>query len=120
MTIYDELGGRVVVEFVVDLFYRKILGDPLLAPRFADVDLAALMRRQCLFMAFATGRVERYEGASIRAVHAPLSLGNHDFDRVAGHLAAALADVGAPGTLIARVMAVVETTRADVAVHPSA
>jgi hemoglobin len=118
MAIYDDLGGRAVVELVVDLFYRRVLADPRLAPRFADVDLTAQMGRQCLFLAFAMGRLARYDAGAVRDAHADLGLDDAEFDAMAAHLAAALADVGASGNVIAKVMAQVATTRGDVVAFP--
>lgn len=120
MAIYDEIGGRAVVDLVVDLFYRRLLADPDLAPYFANVDLADQIRRQCSFMAFALGRLPRYDGGSIRETHRPLSLGEAEFAGVAKHLAAALAEIGVAAPLIARVMTVVATTKGDVLDLPSA
>lgn len=114
MTTYDELGGRAIVELVVDLFYRRILADPTLAPYFANIDIAAQMRRQCQFLAFALGRVSSYDVGSIRDTHRPLKLNDAEFDRVSSHLATALAEVGASPPAIDKVMAIVETTRLDI------
>lgn len=45
-TLFEKLGGADVVMQAVNMFYRKMMVDPLLAPFFQHIDLATLMRKQ--------------------------------------------------------------------------
>lgn len=108
MTIYEQIGGQPAVDAAVDLFYSKVLADPLLEPLFAGVDMAGQNAKQnrfftALFKAEATG-VENY----MRTSHAHLveekGLSDDHFNAVAGHLNATLVELGVPDDLTGRIM----------------
>jgi len=53
--LYDRLGGDDAMELVVDIFYRKVLEDDLVAKFFEDVDIAGQRLKQKAFLAMAFG-----------------------------------------------------------------
>jgi hemoglobin len=116
-TIFDRIGGENAVDAAVDIFYRKVLRDPITAPFFDSVDMDSQRTKQKAFLTMAFGGPHRYSGKDLRAAHAPLvakGLNDAHFNAVAGHLQATLRELDVPADLIGEVMAVAGSTRADV------
>lgn len=99
-SIFDQIGGASAVAAVVDDFYARVVGDPLLRDRFADTDLARLKAHQRSFVAAALGGPQEYRGKSMGEAHAGMGITSEEFDAVVGHLAAALAACGVPAAII--------------------
>ena len=108
MSLYDEIGGEAAVNAAVDLFYKKILADPLLEPFFEGIDMASQHRKQkgfftSLFKAEAKG-VEEY----MRRVHKRLvdekGLSDDHFNAVAGHLNTTLVELSVKPELVDTIM----------------
>ena len=101
----------------VDLFYKKVLADPLLAPYFSSMSMDALLNKQVAFMTWAFGGPSEYKGRDLRIAHAPLvknGLSEAHFDAVAQHLKTTLTELGVSSDLIGEALAIVATTKADV------
>lgn len=116
-TLYEAIGGKAAVSAAVDLFYNKVIGDPLLRPFFEGVDLKRQRAKQVSFLATVFGGPTKYTGKDLRSGHAHLvkrGLGDAHFDAVAGHLQAALGELKVAPHLTAEVMRLVATTRNDV------
>ena len=108
MSLYDEIGGEAAVNAAVDLFYKKVMADPLLEPFFEGIDMASLHRKQkgfftSLFKAEAKG-VEEY----MRRVHKRLvdekGLSDDHFNAVAGHLNTTLVELSVKPELVDTIM----------------
>lgn len=102
-SIYESIGGEPALVAVVDDFYVRVLADPQLAGFFAGVNVLKLKGRQVEFFAAALGGPDLYEGGGMREVHAGRGISQADFDKVAVHLTAALADAGVPAQTITRI-----------------
>ncbi|MDY6997517.1 MAG: group 1 truncated hemoglobin [Actinomycetota bacterium] len=94
MSIFDRIGGSAAVTAAVDDFYRRVIGDPVLAPHFDGIDMKRLQGHQRSFLAAALGGPEPYPGRAMHDVHAPFALPPEHFDLVVDHLVATLADLG--------------------------
>ena len=66
------------------------------------------------FIGSATGGPEMYEGQDMGTVHAGMAITDAEFDRLAGHLKAALVQANVAEADLANLLAVVETTRAAI------
>jgi hemoglobin len=97
-SIYDRIGGKQALVVVVDDFYRRVLGDPLLQPLFVNTDMAAQKRHQVAFLTAALGGPSAYKGKDMSAAHRGRGITDRHFGAVAGHLQASLvnAKVGQP------------------------
>jgi hemoglobin len=116
-SLYERIGGEAAVMAAVDLFYKKVMDDPLTRPFFATLDMPAQVRKQVAFMTVAFGGPDEYRGRDLRTAHAPLrsrGLGDQHFDAVARHLEATLQDLGVDPPLIAEALAIVASTRGQV------
>jgi hemoglobin len=116
-SLYERLGGPEAIFATVDLFYSKIMADPEVSGFFSHMNMRAQVDKQVAFLTMAFGGPSQYTGRDLRTAHAGLvaqGLGNLHFDRVAGHLADTLVELGVERPLIDEVLALVGTTRGDV------
>lgn len=113
-TIFNQLGGRPAIDVAVDLFYDKVLADPLVSHFFNDIDMDKQRAHQKKFMVFAFGGTKSYDGKSLRESHKHLNLNDEHFDAIAHHLKSALEELNIPNGLIAQVLQTVEQTRDEI------
>lgn len=93
------------------------MADPELAPFFTGLDIEGQVRKQVAFMSWAFGGPERYEYRPLGEAHASLrarGLSDLHFDRVAGHLAATLEELGLAPELVREALQIVEGARGQV------
>jgi hemoglobin len=106
-SVYDALGARPGIRRAVAGFSARITADPALAGYFAGVDLDAVRAHQVDLLVATLGGPRRYTGRDMATAHAGLHITDADFDRMLGHLNAALVDVGADdGTIRAVIISV--------------
>lgn len=101
----------------VELFYQKVMDDPLTRPFFADLDMVEQVKKQRSFMAWAFGGPAEYKGRDLKEAHARLvqrGLSDPHFDAVAKHLHATLLELGVGEAEVAEVMTIVGGTRGQV------
>jgi hemoglobin len=114
VNVYEAIGGEPALVAVVDDFYGRVLSDAQLAAFFAGANMQKLKGRQVEFFAAALGGPDLYQGASMREVHAGRGISQADFDRVAFHLAGALADAGVPPEIITKITAAILPLSGDI------
>ena len=114
-SLYERLGGTHAIRSVTESFYIRVLADEDLAPYFKDVDIERLISMQTAFLTLALGAPGDYCGRDLRQAHAGLTgLSDRHFDKVVGHLAAALRAAGVSTADIRAVGAVAESVRNDI------
>ncbi|MFD3509593.1 group 1 truncated hemoglobin [Nocardia sp. NPDC058666] len=113
-SIYEQIGGEAALVTVVDDLYARILADEVLRGFFTEVDNDHITKQQVAFFAEALGGPAAYTGKPMRAAHAGLRISQDDFDRVAGHLVAALTDAGVPEELVAEIIGAVAALAGDI------
>ena len=79
--LIEQLGGRSVLDPVVDEFYDRVLADDELAPIFAGVDLGRLVSMQREFLAAALTIGPDHGSDEIQDLHAGLGITHHHFSR---------------------------------------
>ena len=114
VSIYEAIGGEPALVAVVDDFYVRVLADPRLAGFFAGANMPKLKGRQVEFFAAALGGPDAYQGVGMREVHAGRGISQADFDRVAFHLAAALAAAGVPAETIGAIASAIVPLADDI------
>ena len=113
-SLYERLGGAPAVTAAVDLFYDKVLADPLLAEFFEGMDMAHQKAHQQAMLTAAFGGPNAYAGRDLTAAHAGIvarGVGDAHFDAVVGHLAGTLVELGVPGPEVAEAGAIAESVR---------
>ena len=116
-TLFEQIGGKEAVTAAVDLFYKKVLGDTRINSFFAGLDMKAQHRKQVLFLTYAFGGPNNYDGDDMRKAHENLvkrGLTDVHFDAVMEHLGATLTELKVPADLIGQAAAIAESTRKDV------
>jgi hemoglobin len=95
----------------VDIFFERLLADPELAPFFPGRVSDVHRRFVVTLLGEALGGPERYRGPDLATAHHGLHISDAHFDRTAGHLAATLDQLGVPGDLTERIVAIVAGLR---------
>jgi hemoglobin len=113
-SLFVRLGGMAAIDAAVDVFYKKVLADPVINGFFSNVDMAKQRAKQKAFLAYAFGAPVPYSGKDLTQAHAHLvadGLNDSHFDAVAGHLQATLEELGVAPDLIGEVMGIAASTR---------
>lgn len=113
-SLFDVIGGDAAISAAVDLFYDRVLADPMLAPLFVHTDLARLKGHQRAFLALLLRGSGTYNGRTMRAAHAGRGITGAHFDRVATHLVETLAALGVPAELIGQILGGVAPLRDEI------
>ncbi|HET7722707.1 MAG TPA: group 1 truncated hemoglobin [Acidimicrobiales bacterium] len=114
-TIYDEIGGEPAVTAIVDALYARLVVDPDLMSYFDGRDMGRLKAHQRALVTVALGgTAEEYTGRMMQPAHAGMAITHEAFDKVLGHLEAALLDAGAASATAAKVLAILQPLRGDV------
>lgn len=113
-SVYDQIGGAVAVNAAVDIFYRKVLSDPIISHFFDSVDMDRQIGKQKAFLTMAFGGPNNYTGLDMRNAHKHMKLTEQHFGAVAGHLQSTLKELNVPQNLIDEVMAIAASTHDDV------
>jgi hemoglobin len=114
MSIYEQLGQEHGIRTAVEDFYRRVLADPALQPYFEGTDMSRLRVHQTKLLVQVTGGPVEYDGRDLATAHQPLDITPQDFDRVVGHLASTLTDLGVEQATIAQVGAALTAHRDDI------
>lgn len=118
MSIYEQIGGEENLETLVELFYRKVLGDNSVNYFFSGVSITRLKKHQREFLKYALGGSNTYTGPQIRKAHqrlvSDLGLSEKHFNIIATHLNLALEDLNIDPILINEILEIVGTTKKEV------
>lgn len=110
-SIYDVIGGRAALTAAVDVFYRRLLADPELAPFFPGGVGARHRAYLVTALGQALGGREHYRGPDLAVAHRGLGITDAQFDRTAGHLSDTLDELGVPRSLADQVIGIVAGLR---------
>lgn len=113
-TIFEQIGGAAAVNAAVDIFYRRVLTDPVISHFFDDIDMDRQIGKQKAFLTMAFGGPNNYTGKDMRKAHQHMHLKEEHFQAVAGHLQGTLQELNVPQNLITEVMKVAASTHDDV------
>jgi len=113
-SLFKRIGGKKAVNAAVDLFYEKVLADPLINHFFKNTDMTRQRSHQKAFLTYAFGGMENYSGKNMRDAHAGMSIEEAHFAAVAKHLQSTLEELGVDEGLINEVMTIAASTHDDV------
>ncbi len=134
-SLYERLGGEQGVKAIVDDWINRALADPrvnwerkgITQGGFsfrrnrsiewdASAEAVARMKKHIAqFISVATGGPATYEGREMTQVHAGMHISNANFDAAVGDLKASLDKLGLPTEEQKELLAIVESTRPQVA-----
>lgn len=93
MSVFESVGGATFFTDLVERFYRRVAGDPLLRPLYPD-DLTDSIRHMDLFLQQYWGGPGTYSDERghprLRQRHLPFVIGEPERDAWFRHMAAAL------------------------------
>lgn len=122
-SLYTRLGGEEGIRVVVDDFVARAAADDTLNFTRAGTpaeweatpeNVALLKDRLVSFIGQATGGPQTYQGRDMAAAHAGMQITDAEFDRLGGHLVAALEANGVPEDARSDLVEIVETTRSAI------
>jgi hemoglobin len=135
-TLYERLGGEKGIGMIVEDFVPRVLADPRVNWERKGItrggmnpfkrrqsvtwnpsaeNVARLKKHLAQFLALSTGGPPAYEGRDMREVHSGLHITNAEFDASVGDLKASLDNLGIPTEEQKELLAIIETTRPQVA-----
>lgn len=89
-TLYERLGGRPRIETIMNDVVARHLANPIIAPRFAKVDLEKLKGHAIDFFCMGCGGPESYTGRDMRTAHTGLNINEQEFVAAIDDILAAL------------------------------
>ena len=133
-SLYDRLGGEETIKAIVDDFMARVLADPrvnwerkgvkqggLSINRNKSVtwdandgNVAQMKKHLVQFLSLSTGGPPHYDGLDMKAAHAGKRVTNAEFDASVGDLKASLDKLQVPNKEQQELLAIVESTRAQV------
>jgi hemoglobin len=116
-TLFEKIGGRDAVKAAVDIFYTKVLSDHRISKFFEETDMDGQRRKQILFLTYAFGGPNNYDGKKMRDAHDYLvkkGINDKHFNAVMENLGQTLKELNVPDELIAEAAKIAESTRKDV------
>jgi hemoglobin len=113
-SVFEQIGGEAAVDAAVDIFYRKVLSDPIISHFFDTVDMDGQIIKQKAFLTMAFGGPNNYTGKDMREGHKHMNLTEEHFTAVANNLVATLEELDVPQNLIDEVMTIAASTHDDV------
>ena len=111
ISLYHAIGGRAALVAAVDVFFARLLDDPVLGPFFPGGVDVTHRRFVVTFLGEALGGPERYHGRDLGNAHSHLGITDALFDRTAAHLDATLEELGLPRRLVDAIIGVVAGLR---------
>ena len=111
ISLYEAIGGRPALAAAVDVFYGRLIADPVLGPFFPGGVGARHRAYVVTVLGEALGGPERYRGPDIARAHRGLGISDAHFERAAGHLDATLDELGVPRRLTDRIVGIVAGLR---------
>tara|TARA_Y100000389_G_scaffold198457_1_gene234998 strand:- start:165 stop:521 length:357 start_codon:yes stop_codon:yes gene_type:complete len=113
-TLYEKIGGEKSVDLAVEIFYKKVLNDPIICDFFNNVDMKKQKVHQKRFLTVAFGGPNNYTGNSMRSAHKHLNLNESHFQAVSGHITSTLYDLEVPENLIQDVNNIIDNVHDEV------
>jgi hemoglobin len=111
ISVYEAIGGRAALTAAVDLFYGRLLADPVLGPLFPRGAGPKHRAYVVTVLGEALGGPERYRGPDLAGAHRGLGITDAHFDRAAAHLDATLDGLGVPRHLTDHIVGIVAGLR---------
>ncbi|CAN5564705.1 hypothetical protein BH09ACT4_BH09ACT4_20850 [soil metagenome] len=114
MATGQPAGGMVdaaAIRDAVEIFYERVLAEPVLAVMFEHSDMTRLRVHQRAFLLQALGGPALYSGRDLKSAHAGQQITDEHFALTLAHLLASLAQVGVAQDVIDRANLDVESLR---------
>lgn len=116
-SLYEALGGAVVIAALVDDLYRRALANAKLAAHFAHAPLEQIKVHQRALLTHLLDGPSDTTGYALHAAHAGRGITDADFDRIVHHLIDSLTALDLSPDLVDQVIAAVAPLRPQIVEH---
>lgn len=103
-TVFERVGGFMVVRKIVSAFYDRVLDSPLVQHHFAEVPMPRLIDHQTQFISQLLGGPIRISDETLQHAHARLHITHEEFEEVVRLLRNTLEEGGLASEDVAFVM----------------
>jgi len=103
-TVFERVGGFMVVRKIVSAFYDNVLDSPLVQHHFAEVSMPRLIDHQTQFISQLLGGPVRISDETLQHAHARLRITPQEFEEIGRLLRKTLEEAGLDSVDIAFVM----------------
>ena len=98
ISTFEAVGGEPTFRLLVERFYQRVAGDPLLRPIYPEADLSSATERLTLFLIQYWGGPTTYSATRghprLRLRHQPFAIGQAERDAWLGHMTVAVESLG--------------------------
>ena len=102
-SIYNEMGGDKVLSTVVEKFYDRVAGDPMLSLHFEGADMLRIKAGFKKYIAHMLGADEKYEGPPLHVTHKGQLVTDFGFDSFVGLFVETLREAKLPEKLVTQI-----------------
>lgn len=81
MTLFDKYGGRAFWSDTVDIFYSRLLEDPVMAGYFRNYDVSKVQAMNTYVLESTLGFTNEHFSVGVKKVHAKVIVRRPDFHR---------------------------------------
>jgi hemoglobin len=114
---FQQLGGALVIQEVVDRFYGRALADPELRRYFMDVDMARLRRHMALLLTKLLQGPNTYTGRDLGEAHRRLRVNAKQYRLFTRYLTGVLSDMGVDKAIVAVVRRQLAAVQSQITGH---
>ena len=93
-TVFERVGGFMVVRKIVSAFYDNVLDSPLVQHHFAEISMPRLIDHQTQFISQLLGGPVRISDETLQHAHARLRITPEEFEEVGRILRETLEEAG--------------------------
>jgi hemoglobin len=93
-TVFERVGGFMVVRKIVSAFYDSVLDSPLVQHHFAEVSMPRLIDHQTQFISQLLGGPVRISDETLQHAHARLRITPEEFEEIIRLLLKTLEEAG--------------------------
>jgi|SRR5215467_10649594 len=93
-TVFERVGGFMVVRKIVSAFYDNVLDSPLVQHHFAEVSMPRLIDHQTQFISQLLGGPVRISDETLQHAHARLRITPQEFEEIGRLLRKTLEEAG--------------------------
>ena len=113
-TLYERLRGKTGIAELVDQSIDRHLVNPIIAPRFAHVDVPRGRAMAKEFFAAGSGGPIEYTGKSMLEAHAGMNISEQEFLAVVDDIMLTMAELDYDEAVRAEVLAIAYSLKGDI------
>ncbi|KRX04177.1 Globin-like protein [Pseudocohnilembus persalinus] len=113
-TLFQRIGGQDAINAATDIFYDRLLVDPVLSKYFKNTDMNLQRYQQKCFLGQVFGGPQNYQGRDMYSAHKNLGINGDDFNRTGQLLLSVLKELGVSQDIVNEVQAIWDSQYDDI------